>query len=165
MKTTKARRENNSMALVAFDTLAYSKKLIEAGFSPQQAEAQAELQSQILSELLLDKLSTKDDFRHLDAKIDHTKEELNAKIDHTKEELNAKIDALDIKIDHVKDELHAKIDHVEAKLSARMDGLDAKIEYVEKSLTILFNSKFRLLYWMFGFMVSMSVAILLKLFL
>jgi len=53
------------MALPAFDTHDYVKKLQAVGFSEKQAEVQAELQSQILSSLIVDKLSTKDDIKTL----------------------------------------------------------------------------------------------------
>ena len=82
------------MALAAFDTLAYSKKLIEAGFAPKQAEAQAELQSQIFSELLVNKLSTKEDvsqaYDKLDTKIDQVKDELKAAIKNVEDTFGEK---------------------------------------------------------------------------
>ena len=46
---------------ITFDTLAYAKKLIAAGFTQQQAEAQAE----VLSEIIDERLATKEDIRLL----------------------------------------------------------------------------------------------------
>jgi len=46
---------------VAFDTLAYAKKLKEAGFTEQQAEAQAEA----LAEIVNERLATKQDIAEL----------------------------------------------------------------------------------------------------
>lgn len=49
------------MALPAFDTHNYVKRLRLVGFDEKQAEAQAELQSEILSSLVTEKLATKED--------------------------------------------------------------------------------------------------------
>ena len=54
------------MALPAFDTHAYVKRLKAAGFNEQQAEAQAELQAQVLSSLVTEKLATKEDILRLE---------------------------------------------------------------------------------------------------
>ena len=53
------------MALPAFDTHAYVKRLRNAGVSEEQAEAQAELQAQVLSSLVTEKLATKEDLANL----------------------------------------------------------------------------------------------------
>ena len=50
---------------IAFDTLAYSKKLRAVGFTQEQAEAQAEALSGIVSE----KLATKQDLRELEYRL------------------------------------------------------------------------------------------------
>lgn len=49
------------MTVIAFDTLAYAKKLEEKGFSEQQAEALVELQKEIFQEALESQLATKSD--------------------------------------------------------------------------------------------------------
>jgi hypothetical protein len=50
---------------IAFDTLAYSRKLKQAGFTEQQAEAQAEALAAIVGE----KLATKHDLRELEYRL------------------------------------------------------------------------------------------------
>ena len=50
---------------LSFDTLAYAKKLISAGFTPQQAEVQAEA----LAEIIDEKLATKQDLRELELRL------------------------------------------------------------------------------------------------
>lgn len=55
---------------LTFDTLAYSKKLIAAGFTQQQAEVQAEA----LSEIIDERIATKQDI--LDLKRDMKEMEL-----------------------------------------------------------------------------------------
>jgi hypothetical protein len=55
-----------NMPLPAFDTHAFVKRLKQAGFNEEQAEAQAELQAQVLSSLVTEKLATKDDLLRLE---------------------------------------------------------------------------------------------------
>ena len=51
---------------IALDTLAYARRLREAGFSEQQAEGQA----QALAAAMTDTLATKQDLRELEVRID-----------------------------------------------------------------------------------------------
>ena len=57
------------MATITFDTLKYSKRLIEAGYTQQQAEAAAEVQKEVLSEVLDTTLATREDIHSIDLKI------------------------------------------------------------------------------------------------
>jgi hypothetical protein len=50
---------------IAFDTLAYAKKLRSAGFTEEQAEIQAEALAHIVDE----KLSTKRDLKDLESRL------------------------------------------------------------------------------------------------
>lgn len=50
---------------IPFDTLAYSKKFISAGFTSQQAEVQAEA----LAELVNDQLVTKKDLNKMELRL------------------------------------------------------------------------------------------------
>jgi hypothetical protein len=68
------------MALPAFDTHAYVKRLKAAGFNEAQAEAQAELQSQVLSALVTEKLATKDDIANLKRDIADVKRDVKEDI-------------------------------------------------------------------------------------
>ena len=52
---------------IAFDTLAYAKKLIAAGVPAQQAEVQAEA----IAEIIEDRLSTKQDLKELEVALKH----------------------------------------------------------------------------------------------
>ena len=54
------------MTTVTFDTLAYSKRLREAGFTEAQAEAHTQAQKQVLSEVLDTTLATKADIGRLE---------------------------------------------------------------------------------------------------
>ena len=53
------------MSSIAFDTLAYAKKLQAAGLSQQQAEALAEAQAQLVDECL----ATKQDLQELEYRL------------------------------------------------------------------------------------------------
>lgn len=58
-------RMEDVMSTIAFDTLAYAKKLKEAGFTDQQAEIQAEA----MAELVNEQLATKRDLRELEMRL------------------------------------------------------------------------------------------------
>ncbi len=53
------------MSDITFDTLQYSKKLRDAGFTEQQAEVQAEA----LKGIIDDKLATKQDLKRLEERL------------------------------------------------------------------------------------------------
>ncbi len=61
----------------ALDTLAYARKLREAGFSEQQAEGQAEA----LAAAMTDTLATKQDVRELEARMDGRFGQVDARLD------------------------------------------------------------------------------------
>ena len=71
---------------IAFDTLAYAKKLIAAGVPAQQAEVQAEA----IAEIIEDRLSTKQDLKELEVALKQDLKEL---------EVALKYDILDLKRD------------------------------------------------------------------
>ena len=54
------------MTVITFDTLKYSKTLIEAGVPSQQAEAQAEALAAVIEE----QISTKQDLKLLEARLE-----------------------------------------------------------------------------------------------
>ena len=74
---------------LAFDTLAYSKKLRSAGFT----EVQAEIQAETIAELIDDKLATKQDILAL--KRDMKEMEISLKRDMKEMELTLKKDIKD----------------------------------------------------------------------
>ncbi len=53
------------MTTLLFDTLAYSKRLKEAGFTAQQAEALAEAQAELIDE----RLATRRDLKELEERM------------------------------------------------------------------------------------------------
>ena len=61
---------------IAFDTLAYSKKLIEAGVPAKQAEVQAETFAEIIDE----RLATKQDLKEMELAFDLRLRELEMRL-------------------------------------------------------------------------------------
>ena len=57
------------MSSITFDTLAYAKRLKEAGFTEAQAEAHTQAQKQVLSEVLDTTLATKDDISQFEKQV------------------------------------------------------------------------------------------------
>ena len=82
------------MATLAFDTLKAARRLGEAGFSAEQAEAIVGTMADSVTE----NLATKDDLKlleqSLEARIDGVEQSLEAKIDGVEQRLEAKIDGL-----------------------------------------------------------------------
>ena len=57
------------MATITFDTLKYTKRLRDAGYTEQQAEAATEAQRECLNEVLDSTLATKHDLKDLESNI------------------------------------------------------------------------------------------------
>ena len=64
------------MSAIAFDTLAYAKKLKKAGVPEEQAEVQAEA----LAEIVEERLSTKRDLKELEVELKRSIEEVRRDI-------------------------------------------------------------------------------------
>jgi hypothetical protein len=73
---------------IPFDTLAYARRLREAGFSEQQAEGQA----QALAAAMTDTLATKQDLRELEARIDTRFAQVDARFDHFEKHIKEHLD-------------------------------------------------------------------------
>jgi hypothetical protein len=115
------------------DTLKYAKRLQEAGFTAPQAEAQA----QALWEAIESTVATKQDLRELEAR------------------LGGRMDALG-----------GRMDALEARMEGRMDALGGRVDALEARMEGRFkevDGRFRLQYWMTGFNLALTVAVLLKL--
>lgn len=72
---------------LAFDTLAYSKKLREAGFTESQAEAQAVA----LAEIVDEKLATKQDLKEAEISLRRDIKELEINLRHEMKEMESRI--------------------------------------------------------------------------
>lgn len=65
-----------SMRAIVFDTLAYAKKLIAAGFTEQQAEGQAEA----IAELIDNNLATKRDIEEIKIELKNLENKIIVKV-------------------------------------------------------------------------------------
>lgn len=72
---------------LAFDTLAYAKKLIAAGVSERQAEVQAEA----IAELVNEQLATKRDLKELEVALKRDLKELEVALRHEIKELEMRL--------------------------------------------------------------------------
>ena len=66
------------MGAITFDTLAYAKKLKNAGVS----EAQAEVQAESLAEIIEDNLATKRDIKELEINLQRDLKEMELRLTH-----------------------------------------------------------------------------------
>lgn len=130
------------MHIHTFDTHKLVKAFLGQGFKENQAE--------VLVQSLVE--SREYDFARL-----ATKEQLNVldrKVDGVEERLSARIDAVDKKIDSVEERLLARIDAVDKKVDAVEERLSAKID------NKINESTNRLIKWMFGFFITIMLAII-----
>ncbi len=108
------------MSALAFDTYAAIKKLKEAGFTEQQAEAQTAL----LSEVVAGELVTKRDMKDLESSLKQDMKDLESSLKQDMKDLESSL----------KQELHV--------LEERTEG------------------RFKLLQWMLGFNLAVTIAVL-----
>ncbi len=100
--------------VIALDTLAYARRLRQAGFSEEQAEAQAEA----LAAVMVESLATKSDLQELELRL---------------ETRFARIDERFIRADERFEHLERKMDMRFAEQEARFD---AKLADLERRLTM-----------------------------
>lgn len=93
------------MAAIAFDTLAYAKKLRQAGVP----EAQAEVQAEAMAELVEERLATKRDLHELE-------ERLSARIQLMEERLNTQMRAME-------ERLNTQTRELEYKMTVRLGSM------------------------------------------
>lgn len=123
------------MAVATFDTLKFANTLKAAGVPDKQAEAQAVAFAEVI-QLNLKELVTKDDLA-LSTKA--TKDDLAATAKDLKQEIS---------------EVRKEVKDAEQRVSARLDTLSAQIK-----------GEMLLLKWMFGAVIGIGGAVLVRLFL
>jgi hypothetical protein len=137
------------MATTTFDTLKFANTLKAAGVPDKQAEAQASVLGDALAVNFKEPV-TKDD-------LAATKDDLMTAIGSLRAELQNDIrqtgQRLDAKIENLEQRLDAKIENLEQRLTAKLENHTAKIE-----------GQITLLKWMIGLSISLSVAVLIRLF-
>jgi len=154
---------------IAFDTLAYAKKLESCGVSTRQAEGQAEALATILEinftpkkDLELHKKDTDTQYALLsnkfDQKIDTLENKIDQKIDTLENRIDQKIDSLenrmDQKIDSLESKMDQKIDSLESKMDQKIDSLESKIQQDINHL------KIDMIKWVLGIVFTQTALIL-----
>jgi predicted nuclease with TOPRIM domain len=104
---------------IAIDTLAYARRLREAGFTEQQAEGQAEALAAAMTDTLATKvdlqaLATKDDLREMEARLEARLEtRFDARLDARLSELERRIDL----------RMDARLADLERRMTMRLGGI------------------------------------------
>ncbi len=130
------------MAAVAFDTLTFARRLMEAGVTEAQAEVQAELMSEAFV-FNLDALVTRD---YLDERLDRAIEGVNHRIDAVEARLS----------DHAD-----RFDRLEARIEAGFGRHERRFERLESSLNDL-KADMRLVKWVMAAIAASTLYPLLE---
>ena len=109
---TKYRCGGNASMAIALDTLAYARRLREAGFSEQQAEGQA----QALAAAMTDTLATKQDVRDLETRM----EARFLQVDTRLSELDKRIE---IRFSEQAARFDGKLADLERRMTLRLGGI------------------------------------------
>lgn len=133
------------MTASTFDTLAYVRKLRDAGVDPKIAEAQAVALSEVLKDTA-GELTTKMDLEQLE-------KTLRADIDRL--QLTTKTD-----LEQREKTLRADIDRLQGAFRTDMARLEGRFDTLEERI----KGRFTLLQWMMGFNLALMVAVLWMLF-
>jgi hypothetical protein len=114
-----------------FDTLAFAKKLRDAGYTETQAEALVEAQSSVFREMLDSTLATKDDLRQMrDEIVGEIREEMDARFQRVDERFMG-IDAR-FNIDARFGEVDRRFQGVETRLGS----LENRVDQLGLQLTV-----------------------------
>jgi DNA anti-recombination protein RmuC len=115
-----------------FDTLAFAKKLRDAGYTETQAEALVEAQSSVFREMLDSTLATKDDLRQMrDEIVGEIREEMDARFQRVDERFMG-IDARFKEIDARFGEVDRRFQGVETRLGS----LENRVDQLGLQLTV-----------------------------
>ena len=110
--------EVDAMA-IALDTLAYARRLREAGFSEQQAEGQA----QALAAAMTDTLATKQDLREFEVRIDARFAHVNARFLQIDTRLTEQEKRLELRFSEQAARFDGKLADLERRMTLRLGGI------------------------------------------
>jgi len=115
---------------MTIDTLAISNKMKQAGFTPQQAEAQAQLFADIVDSDLATKRDLKDievalkrDIKEIDLRIAQVESNLKRDLREVEANLKRDIKELELKADKGQSDTQARLWQIGAGIIALMVGL------------------------------------------
>ncbi len=130
------------MAAVAFDTLKFARRLMEAGVPEAQAEVQAELMSEAF-------------VFNMDALV--TRDYLDERLDRSFEAVNHRIDAVEFRLSDHAD----RFDRLEARMEAGFERHERRFERLEVSLNDL-KADMRLVKWVMAAIAASTLYPLLE---
>ena len=134
------------MAAIAFDTLAYVRRIVAAGVPREQAEAQADAMKEAFVHNV-DALVTRD---YLDTRFTEFETRVEANMDR-------RFTAMEINVDKRFTAMESNVDKRFTEVDKRFDGLELRFERID--------SKFSRIYLMFGLtMVTATIPILQNFF-
>ena len=119
---------------VAFDTLAYARRLRGVGFSEQQAEGQAEA----LAVAMTDTIATKQDLVGLELRIEHLEKHLDTRFVEQEARTEIRSTELEKRLDTRFAELEKRLDARSAEHEARYE---IRLTELEKRLELRFDGR------------------------
>ena len=134
------------MAAIAFDTLAYVRRIVAAGVPREQAEAQADAMQEAFVHNV-DALVTRD---YLDTRFTEFETRVEAHMDRRFTEVDKRFTTMETKVDQ-------RFTAMEISVDKRFDSLELRFERID--------SKFSRIYLMFGLtMIAATIPILQNFF-
>ena len=141
------------MAAIAFDTLAYVRRIVAAGVPRDQAEAQAEAMKEAFVHNV-DALVTRD---YLDTRFTEFETRVEANMDKRFSAMEAGVDKRFSSVDQRFNAMESRMDKRFVEVAHRFDGLELRFERID--------SRFSKIYLMFGIiMVAATIPILQNFF-
>ena len=158
---------------IAFDTLKYARRLRDAGFPTDQAEAMAEAQNEALRDTLDGQVATKADIlkldntlsgemQALDASLRAEMQDTNKRIDLLDANLRAEMQALDASLRAEMQDTNKRIDLLDANLRAEMQAVDTSLRAEMQEVEGRLQSDIRLLRWMVGLVLATTIIPLIR---
>ncbi len=155
-------KENEFMALPAFDTLKVANRLKAVGVPSAQAEAEAEVLSEIFevkSQALVSKedlRATKEDLRREIGDVRQEISDVRREINDLRKDMDAKFANVDAKFVFMEERSDAKYESLRKDMDAKFVSMDAKFDVLRAELAAI--------KWGLGIIGAGTVAILVKTF-
>ena len=153
---------------IAFNTLKFIRHLKQAGLSEKQAEALAEAHTEAFTEILETQLATKEDASELKEFIMAEIAELRLEMAEFKESMTAEFaefkESMTAEFAEFKESMRAEMAELRSEMTEFKDTIKAEINRLHRRDDHL-QAEIRLLKWMIGFNLAVSMAIMWKLFL
>ena len=163
---------------IAFNTLKFIRHLKQAGLSEKQAEALAEAHTEAFTEILETQLATKEDaselkefiiaeIAELRLEMAEFKESMTAEFAEFKESMRAEFaefkESMTAEFAEFKESMRAEMTELRSEMTEFKDTIKAEINRLHRRDDQL-DAEIRLLKWMIGFNLAVSMAIMWKLF-